>query len=219
MHKLNTQSMSDSIYRYQSVSLSPSSQAVPSSSSHSLLTFPSPSLPFDNISSLVPSIPLDVQHFLKPFPVTSSEICCYSVMIHTDWLIHLYFLVYKLSWTHEEDLQFSPHIISGVKNFKYMCSGLLCCVCGLISVSSWLFYCFLLLSGPGFIFEPVVNVSIAIFLLLPLDWICSQVHILTSYCFYGAQELRIAQSKEYSRLGASLPENGNRAGCRDITLP
>ena len=81
------------------------------------------------------------------------------------------------------------------------------------------FYCFLLLSGPGFIFEPVVNVSIAIFLLLPLDWICSQVHILTSYCFYGAQELRIAQSKEYSRLGASLPENGNRAGCRDITLP
>ena len=41
--------MSDSAYLYQSMSLSPSSQAVPSSSSHSLLMFPSSSLPFLNI--------------------------------------------------------------------------------------------------------------------------------------------------------------------------
>ena len=69
------------------------------------------------------------------------------------------------------------------------------------------FMVFLLLSGPGFIFEPVVNFSIVVVLLLPLDWICSQVHILTSYWFCGAQGLRIAQSKEYTRSGASLPEN------------
>ena len=30
---------------------------------------------------------------------------------------------------------------SGVKNFKYMCSGILCCVSGLIGLSSWLFLC------------------------------------------------------------------------------
>jgi len=51
-HKLNAQSMSDSVYLYQLVSLSPSSQSVPSSSSHSLLTPPSSSLPFHNISSI-----------------------------------------------------------------------------------------------------------------------------------------------------------------------
>jgi len=43
--------MSDSIYLYQSVSLSPSSQSVLSSSSHSLLTFPTSSLPFHYILS------------------------------------------------------------------------------------------------------------------------------------------------------------------------
>jgi hypothetical protein len=36
------------------------------------------------------------------------------------------------------------------------------------------------------------------------------VHSLTSYCFYGAKWLRTAQSKRYTRLGASLLENGNK---------
>jgi len=31
------------------------------------------------------------------------------------------------------------------------------------------------------------NISISVFLLLPLDLICSQVHIITSYCVYSAQ--------------------------------
>ena len=51
--------MSNSIYLYQSVSLSPSSQSVPSSSSHSLLTFWSFSLLFRNISLSVPSTAFD----------------------------------------------------------------------------------------------------------------------------------------------------------------
>jgi hypothetical protein len=63
------------MYLYPSVSLSPSSQSVASSSSDSLLTFPSSSLPFYNTSSLLPSTVLDVQHFLEPFMVTSVEMC------------------------------------------------------------------------------------------------------------------------------------------------
>jgi hypothetical protein len=33
---------------------------------------------------------------------------------------------------------FSTVGVSSVQNFKYMYSGYLCCVCGLISLSSWL---------------------------------------------------------------------------------
>ena len=109
-HTLNTQSVSNSICPYQSVSLSPSSQSVPSSCSHSLLPSPSSSLPFHNISSSVWSTALDIQHFLKPFTVTSGEMCCHVVMMHFDRILHVYFLVYKLTWTHE-DSQFSPQMV------------------------------------------------------------------------------------------------------------
>ena len=38
---------------------------------------------------------------------------------------------------------FSTDDISGVKNFIYVCSGCLCCVCGLSSVTTWFFlWCF-----------------------------------------------------------------------------
>jgi len=59
--------MSGSIYPYQSVSLSPSSQLVPSSSSCSFLTFP--------------SNPMDSQHFLKPFTVTCRSTCRFSHLL------------------------------------------------------------------------------------------------------------------------------------------
>jgi len=74
--------MSDSVYLYQPVALSPSAKSVPSSSSHSLLTFPFSSLPFYNVS--VPSTALDIQNSLKPFTVTSGETHCHTIMIHTD---------------------------------------------------------------------------------------------------------------------------------------
>jgi hypothetical protein len=54
-HRHNTHSMSLSIYLHQSLSLSPPSESVPSSSSHSFLTFPSSLLPFHNIPSTVSS--------------------------------------------------------------------------------------------------------------------------------------------------------------------
>ena len=33
-----------------------------------------------------------------------------AIMIHTDEILRLYFLVYKLTWTHE-DSRFSPHVV------------------------------------------------------------------------------------------------------------
>jgi hypothetical protein len=78
-----------------------------------------------------------------------------------------------------------------------------------------LFMVFNLWIRPGFIFESwglIFNFSRAIFLMLPLDSMWSQVHTLTRYCFCGAQWLRITQSEGSTRLGASLPENGNTVG-------
>jgi hypothetical protein len=76
---------------------------------------------------------------------------------------------------------FSTNGVSGIKNFKYVCSGFLCCVCGMISVSSWLFlWCLNCGLGEVLFLSLVVNFSIAIFLLLLLDKVCSEVHIVTS---------------------------------------
>jgi hypothetical protein len=48
---------------------------------------------------------------------------------------------------------FSTDGSGGVKNFKYVFSGFLCCVCGLISLEFMLlFMVFDLWIGPGFIF-------------------------------------------------------------------
>ena len=60
-----------------------------------------------------------------------------------------------------------------------MCSGFLYFVCGLISLSSWLIFCFLICGLVKLLFLSfVVNFSIAILLLLPLNWISYQVQIL-----------------------------------------
>jgi len=111
--------MSDSVLTNRCHGLSPSQQSVPSSFSSPLITFPSSSLPFRGISS-VPSIQLDIQHFLKPFTDTSGEMCCHAVIIHTDWIIHSHFLVYKLTWTHE-DSPFSPQMILVVLRILSTC--------------------------------------------------------------------------------------------------
>jgi len=63
---------------YQSVSLSPSTQLVPSSSSHSLLAFPSSSLPFHYIPSSVPI------HCLKRFTIIYGEKHCHATVIHNE---------------------------------------------------------------------------------------------------------------------------------------
>jgi len=45
------------------------------------------------------------------FTVPSGEMCCHAVMINIDQIIHLYVLVCKLTWTHEEDWLFSPYTV------------------------------------------------------------------------------------------------------------
>jgi hypothetical protein len=57
------------------------------------------------------------------------------------------------------------------------------------------------------VLQLIFNFLIAIFLLLPLEKICCQGHILKTYCCYGAQWMRTAQSEKSARLGTSLPGN------------
>ena len=119
-----------------------------------ILTFNIPILftPIPQISSSVPSIPLDTQHFLKPFTVTSSEMCCHAVLIHIDWIIHVYFSVHKITWTNEEDSQFSPWILLVVLRILNTYVVVFCVVSVVWSVWVHGFF-FNLWIGPGFIFE------------------------------------------------------------------
>ena len=134
---------------YQSVSLCSPSQSVPSTSSHSLPTFPTSSLPFHNISSLS-SNALDIQRLLKPFNVTSHEMYCHAVMIHMDYIIHLNFFVYKL--LAPTKMTFST---DGVNNFKYL---FWISLFSLQSEFMALCMVFNLWICPGFILSLVVNV-------------------------------------------------------------
>jgi hypothetical protein len=104
--------------------------------SHTISISPFSSLPLHNISS-VPSILLDIQDILKPFVFTSSKTSCHAVMIHTDWILHLYTFINLLEPM--KKIQFSPQIVLVVLRILNTCSGLTYCVCGLIRVSSWFF--------------------------------------------------------------------------------
>jgi len=102
-----------------------------------------------------------------------------------------------------------------------MCFGFLCCVCCLIILSSPLHLWFLICGlFQVLLLRLVVNFcfSIAFFLLLPLDKMCSKVHILNSYGFCGAQWLKVAHFKGYTRLDVSLPENGYGAAFWNVPL-
>jgi len=145
--------MSDSICLYKTMSLSSPSQLVPSSSSHAL-TFLTSSLSFHNILFLVSSTALDIQHFLRPLKMTFGETCCHAIMICLFLIIHWYFLVYKLTWTHQEDSQYSPQMVLVVLRILTTCVPDLCVVSVVWSVKfRVLFMGFNLWIHPGFIFE------------------------------------------------------------------
>jgi hypothetical protein len=56
---------------------------------------------------------------------------CHAVIVHTDEIIHLYFLVYQFTWTHEEDWQVPQMVLVELIIFKYVCSRffMLCLWC------------------------------------------------------------------------------------------
>jgi len=77
LHTLNTQSTSDSIYLYQSVSVS-----IYTVSAFIILTL-TPNIPIlftpiPQLSSLVPHVAMDIQNFLTDSTITSGEMCCHA---------------------------------------------------------------------------------------------------------------------------------------------
>ena len=68
-----------------------------------------------------------------------------------------------------------------------MCSGLVCCLWS--DQYEFMAHTWFVISGVDQVlfFSLVFHFSVSTFLLLPLDLICSQVHIITSYYVYGAQ--------------------------------
>jgi hypothetical protein len=62
---------------------------------------------------------LDTQH-LKTFTVTSDEMCCHDPL----WLNH--FLVYELTWIHEEHSKFSPQMVWERFSLEWSGSTLIC---------------------------------------------------------------------------------------------
>ena len=131
------------------------------------LTFPSFSLPFHNISSSVPSNALDIQHFYKPFPVTTDEMLFHAVINQqlNNTFVLLVLWTYLIPWRFTI---FSTDSVNGVQN---------------LSTCFVVFY--------------IVSVVWSI-------WVLGQECISTSYCFSGAQWLRMSQSQGYTSLGASL---------------
>ena len=130
--------MSDPVCLYQSMSLSPSPQALPSPSSHSLLMFPI-------ILIAIPQhITISLSHFTVPaalhktLHITPCNMPSHVAMNHicnTRIFIEL-----KTYLNHLKCTIFSTGGVRNVCNFKYMCSQFLCCVCALIILTCWLFF-------------------------------------------------------------------------------
>jgi len=118
------------------------------SSSHSLQTSPSPSLPFHNTSS-VSSTASDIQHFLKPFSHCWWDAlpCCFDA--HWPNNTFIFFLGYKLTWTHD-DSQFFQQVVLRIYTRVLDFS----CLWSSQSEFMVLFMVFNVLIGPVFIFEP-----------------------------------------------------------------
>ena len=78
---------------------------------------------------------MDVQHFLKPFTITSGVMHAMPTLtqkyVNISWCINIPELMKIHSFLHKW--------CCGIENFKYMCSGILFCFCGLISLSSCFF--------------------------------------------------------------------------------
>ena len=114
------------------------------------------SLPFHNISSSssVPFTALDILHFLKPCTVTSGDMCCHAVMIHTDLnnaFIFLGLWIYLNPWRFTI---FSTAGVSGVENLHTCFLDFYVMHVVRSHLVHGPFYGFNLWISPGVIFEP-----------------------------------------------------------------
>jgi len=104
--------------------------------------------------------------------------------------------------------------VNGTKNFKCVCSGHLCCGCGLISLSSWFVLWFL-----------ICRLVQVLFLSFVLNFRFSNTHFpvttlrldlflgayLNKFTVWTGHNDMTIQSKEPARLGDSLPAGENTA--------
>jgi hypothetical protein len=110
--------------------------------------------------------------------------------------------------------------VSCVRNYKCLCSGSLCCVCGLLSLSSYLFFVLLIygvfrlhfFESSDFLFSCgcFPGTTPGIYLLSGTYLNKLNVSMVPSD--------RVARSKGSIRVCASLPEDGSRAGLRNVVF-
>ena len=164
--------MSDCIYIYQSVSLFPSSQSVPLSFSHSLLTCPSSLMPFHNKSS-VPSTSLLKCLHSHFWWVTLP--CCHdpdNEMITLGFLIlpagvkawplvksHSPYSCSKWFWIVSSPLHLAPAVVRSSPRYDHKV-----CVHGPTTNCDFNFWCYMSLkcirmSSPGPLFHTTNNQS------------------------------------------------------------
>jgi hypothetical protein len=108
---------------------------------------------------------------------------------------------------------FSTDGDSGVRNFKCVCSGSSCCVCGFYNKSTRLFFmivfCVITCCTVWLLWLFVMFVALFCYHLC--TWSVPSHISEQAECWCCTQWLTIAQSKEFTRLVASLPEEGSRA--------
>jgi hypothetical protein len=108
--------------------------------------------------------------------------CCHVVMIHIYWILCLYSLIDKLIWTHE-DSQFPPQMVLRILKICTLDFSVVSVILSVWIPGSYGFYFVDCSRFYFWVLWSIFNFSIPIFIVLPLDCICSQAHILTSLLY------------------------------------
>lgn len=154
--------MSDSIHLYQSVTLFPSSQYFHLPDTPNILFTAIQQHNIRHIHCTGYTALLETHHnyfWWDALPFL------YDLHLLSNTFIFLVLYTFLNPWRF---MVFSTDGVSVVENFKYMCSEFLCGVCGLISLSSWLFFMVLnVWIGWGFFFK---SCSSFLIFQLPFSW-------------------------------------------------
>jgi hypothetical protein len=133
--------MLDSFFLYHSVSLSPSSQSACSSSSHSLHT----SHPLQCHSTTYNHQPIHFISYTTQITALHDQFGCDVMQCCSHpYGLHNIFIFLGLNLLEPIKIFVIWMVPITVPRILNVCSGFLCCVCGLISLSSWFFLWFLI---------------------------------------------------------------------------